>query len=95
MTFQPNDTPEFVADVQRRRSARMEAIDALSPDIRSLVHDYGYPTVKTCMDLGVTKAKHIRHLVETVLNEFSPTRGAFSIQGRRTQLDGDKGAPTP
>jgi len=91
MSFLDRHSPEFVAEVERRRVARMEAIDALPPDIRGLVHDYGYPTVKTCMDLGVTKAKHIRHLVETVLNEFSPTRGSFSIQGRRTQLDGDKG----
>lgn len=32
--------------------------------------------------VGVT-ARHIRHLVETVLDEFSPTRGSSSSQGLR------------
>jgi len=73
----------------------MKAIDSLPPDIRALVHEYGYTIVKTCLDLKITKAKHIRHLVETVLNEFSPTRGAYSIQGRRGRHDDEKLRITP
>lgn len=74
---------EFAVAVQERRIARMEAIDHLSAAHRELVHDYGYNIVKSFMSCGVTKARHIQHLVETVLDEFSPTRGTGSAQGVR------------
>jgi hypothetical protein len=77
--------PQEVVDA--KRSARMAAIDALPPDVRALVHDYGYTVVYTLQSLGITKAKHIRHVVETVLNEFSPTRGSYSSQGIRKDVD--------
>lgn len=69
--------------VDIKRANRMASIDKCSPEIRALVHDYGWTVVKTIMDLGVTKPTRIKHIVETVLNEFSPTRGAFSQQGIR------------
>lgn len=74
---------EFLAGVDARRANRMRAIDAMPAALRALVHEYGYAVVKTLRDVGVEKPKHIRHVVETVLNEFSPTRGAFSSQGTR------------
>lgn len=77
---------EFMAIITRRRTARMRTIDALPPDIRACVHDYGWTTVSAFLDIGVTKARHIRHLVDTVLNEFSPTRGSSSAQGIRAAL---------
>lgn len=69
------------ASHQQRREQRMARVDGLPPDIRALVHDYGLNVVQAHLDIGVTKAKHIRHLVETVINEFSPTRGSTSYQG--------------
>lgn len=65
----------------------MRKIDNLSPELRELVHSYGFTVVKSFMDVGVSKPKHIRHLVETVLDNFSPTRGTFSNQGVSTQLN--------
>jgi hypothetical protein len=76
-----------IVDVKRAR--RMADIDRLDPEMRALVHDYGYTVVKTISDLGVKKPKQIKHIVETVLNEFSPTRGAYSQQGIRTIQDED------
>lgn len=73
---------EFVEGFQNRRVARMNAIDQMAPELRSLVNEYGYNTVNAFVMCGVTKPKRIRHLVETVLDEFSPTRGSFSSQGR-------------
>ena len=73
---------EFQARVDKRRRNRMEAIDALPADVRDLVHEYGYNIIVACQNAGVKKAKHIRHLVETVLDEFSPTRGSSSSQGK-------------
>ena len=61
----------------------MERVDAMQPALRKLVHDYGLSVVQAFMDVGVRQPRHIRHLVETVLDEFSPTRGSSSAQGRR------------
>lgn len=72
-----------IEDVQRKRADRMGRIDKLAPDIRQLVHEYGFTVVDNFMMLGIVKAKHIRHLVECVLNEFSPTRGSYASQGIR------------
>lgn len=80
----------FQARVEKNRTARMEAIDALAPAMRELVHDYGWTVVNSFISCGVTKPKHLRHLVETVLDEFSPTRGARSSQGVRAWRDGVK-----
>ena len=77
------DSEEFLKKVQQRRISRMAEIDALPPDIRILTHEYGYNVVKAMLDIGVSKPRHIKHLVETILNEFSPTRGASSSQGAR------------
>jgi len=86
MSFQDTDTAEFVAKVQAKRRARMERIDDLPQAMRELVNVYGFTVVDTCMALGVTKPRHIRHLVERILDEFSPTRGSYSKQGVRTEV---------
>jgi N-methylhydantoinase B/oxoprolinase/acetone carboxylase alpha subunit len=69
--------------IDGKRSARMGAVDDLPADVRALVHEYGLNVVKSIMDCGVTRAARIRHIVETVLDEFSPTRGSKSAQGPR------------
>ena len=78
------DRAEFLEKVQARRVARMERVDAMPEDIRELVHEYGLTVVDAFLSCGVTKANRIRHLVETVLDEFSPTRGSRSSQGIRS-----------
>lgn len=85
-------TDEFQQIVDQRRRARMEKIDAQPQAIRELVHSYGWNVVNAFLTLGLKKPNHIRHLVETVLNEFSPTRGATSNQGvqRAPGLDPEK-----
>jgi len=80
------DPVEHQAFVDAKRAARMAQIDALPPATRDLVHEYGFTVVKPFLELGVTKPRHIRHLVETVLNEFSPTRGSFAHQGPKSVL---------
>ena len=67
--------------VQARRAKRMARVDSYPPEIRELIHDYGLSVVQAFLDCGVREQRHIRHLVEVVLNEFSPTRGSFSSQG--------------
>lgn len=84
MAMNDEENRAFVAG---KRGSRMHDIDKLPADIRLLIHEYGYTIVKTLMDCGVTKPNRIKHIVETVLNEFSPTRGTYSIQGIRKNID--------
>lgn len=91
MMNEPRDAPEFVDKVAQRRKARMTQIDRQPADVRALVHEYGWTVVNSFLLLGIKKAAHIKHLVETVLNEFSPTRGSYSSQGRRGDGDGVDG----
>lgn len=79
---------EFQERVQARRIARMEMIDKYPEEIRKLVHEYGWTVVHALIDCGVEKPNQIQHIVETILDEFSPTRGSFSAQGIRTEVDG-------
>lgn len=75
--------PEWLAEKRRNR---FDNIDSMSPELRSLVNDYGFNVVKSFIDLGIEKPRHIKHLVENVLNEFSPTRGSYSHQGLRVEV---------
>lgn len=81
------DSPEFIERISRNRAARMALVDKASPEMRALYNEYGTSLVGQFIQIGVTKPKHIRHLVERTLDEFSPTRGSFSIQGIRTQVE--------
>ena len=81
LRFTPEEHDAFVT---AKRQKRMAEIDRLPAATRELVHDYGWSVVNAFLSIGVTKPKHIKHLVETVLDEFSPTRGAFSSQGVRS-----------
>lgn len=86
MTETLRDPVEHQEFVDGKRRKRMDEIDRQPPAIRACVHEYGWSVVRACLDLGIREPRHIRHLVETVLNEFSPTRGSFASQGIRTQL---------
>lgn len=77
---------EHEAFVALKRQRRMANVDTLPKDVRLLVHEYGLNVVKAFRDLGITQPRHIRHLVETVLDEFSPTRGSYSQQGRTPRV---------
>lgn len=72
--------------VDEKRARRMAAVDRLPADIRHLVNEYGLNVVNSCLAVGVKKPKQIKHLVETILDEFSPTRGSYSSQGIRTEV---------
>lgn len=72
--------------IDQKRKARMDKIDAMSPELRALVYEYGFHIVDAFMCNGVTKPRRIRHLVEMVLDEFSPSRGSYAKQGIRTEV---------
>jgi len=70
--------------VDAKRARRMETVDAMTAEWRVLVHGYGFTIIDALLCCGVTKAKHARHIIETILNEMSATRGGFSSQGARS-----------
>jgi hypothetical protein len=72
--------------VDMKRGKRMARVDDMPPDLRALVNEYGLAVVDACMQNGVRKPRRIRHIVETVLDEFSPTRGSHSVQGLRKDV---------
>lgn len=74
--------------LEDRRKKRMDYVDSLPTEVRKLVNEYGLATVKSLLDIGVTKPCRIRHVVETVLDEFSPTRGSYSKQRNVGTYDG-------
>lgn len=80
------DTETFQQMVDRKRSNRMQRYDNLPKEVRELCQEYGFAVVDAFLSLGVSNPKHIRHLVELVLDEFSPTRGSKSQQGIRTEV---------
>jgi hypothetical protein len=77
---------EHQSFVDGKRQRRMASVDAMPAALRGCVHEYGLNVVKTLHDLGVKEPRHIRHIVETILDEFSPTRGTFATQGLRGAL---------
>lgn len=54
-----------------RRARKMNRIDALPAELKAVVHDFGWLTVKEFTECGVTSAKKIRHLIHIVLFEHS------------------------
>lgn len=71
--------------VQRAR-IRMDTIDKMPAELRACVHEYGFRIVADLAQLGISEPRHIRHIVETVLDEFSPTRCSSSAQGPSTRI---------
>lgn len=57
----------MVDDVHKAKiERRMARIDALPADVRAVVHDEGMTIVNAFLACGVRKAKHMRHLIDTV-----------------------------
>lgn len=53
-------------ECQDRRQKRMARVDAMKPDVRACVHDFGLTIVDACLAHGVTTGRGIRHIVQTV-----------------------------
>lgn len=53
------------AALERLRRS-MERVDAMTPEMRALVHEYGLSIVDAFLDLGIKKPNQIRHIINTV-----------------------------
>lgn len=73
-----------------RRRKKMERIDALPPAIKAVVHDFGWLTVKTLMDAGVTDGKQMRTVIKVLLMEHSHEfRSQHTPHRRAAQPNGE------
>lgn len=52
-----------------RARKRMARIDAMSAQMRELVHEYGLTIVDAFVQCGVKNPRHIRHLIQTVTDQ--------------------------
>lgn len=57
---------QFSQNLAEKRRKRMDRIDAMSPEMRALVNEFGLTIVDAFIAHGVTKPHAIRHLVNTV-----------------------------
>lgn len=58
-----------LSEIKRRAEDRFRVIDNLSPEVRAIVHEYGWAAVKCLMDLGVTTPLRLRHAIKTIRGE--------------------------
>ena len=72
----PND------EVLGRIRTRMDTIDAQPAEVRALVHEFGWACVNAFLLLGVSKAKHIRHLIEAVQQSAAFGDGGATLSRR-------------
>lgn len=70
--------------ISAKRRDQLVAVDALSPDLRRCVHEFGYPIVHACLNAGVTSADAIRVLVKEI---WGGARQQGQQSGARNTLD--------
>lgn len=56
-----------MASVVKVRDRALEAVDAMPPALRRCVHEFGYPAVAVCLQMGVNDPARIGQLVSTIL----------------------------
>lgn len=67
-------------EVERQRyfdrvKTRMEKVDAMSPEVRAVVHDWGLGIVQTFLDCGVKDPRHMRHIILRILEDTRGSQG--------------------
>lgn len=80
-----------------KRRAALDAVDHLPPELRALVHDFGWPLVQTFLACGVTKPGAIRHLI-TMCWQNAQGAGTERRRGMEAGIDAmllrEGGAPS-
>lgn len=67
-----------------KRINQVLAVDALSPELRQCVHEFGYPIVHACLNAGVSSPRAIRVLVSEI---WSGARQQGQKSDARNTLD--------
>lgn len=71
---------EEVYQLGAKRLKQLNEVDMMPGDLRACVHEFGYPIVKSCLDVGVREPRHIRQLVKEIWlggRQGSQTGGAL------------------
>lgn len=70
-----------VSDIAEGRLNRLRLTDAMSPDLRACVHEFGFPIVDACLQAGVSMAANIRQLVMEIWAGARQTGQAGGAEG--------------
>lgn len=75
-------------DGQQRAMARMARVDAMDPELREVVHDFGLTVVDAFLQQNIKSSRIIRHLIWQVL------RGSREV-GNRSGMERPRLQPWP
>lgn len=77
--------PNFNSKIVRIAQKRMAGVDALAPEHRALVHEYGDTVVKAFLQHGVTKPSTIKYLITMSRGYYPDGRNAVAPNPRPGQ----------
>jgi len=70
--------------ISAKRVDQLLAVDAMSPELRGCVHEFGLPIVHACLNAGVTTPRAIRRLVSEI---WGGARQQGQQSGARNTID--------
>lgn len=87
-----SEAPGYNSALATRAAKRMQRVDAMPPEYRSLVHEFGLEIVHEFLAHGVKKPSSIKHLIETVRGTYADGRPRFAVNqnagSKRNSLGG-------
>lgn len=66
------EAPDHNAAMAERAAKRMARVDAMGPELRKVVYEYGLELVQEFLNCGVKIPSRIAHLIDTVRHEDFP-----------------------
>lgn len=65
----PNPDPVDYEHAKRRAEKKFAIIDKLTPEVRAVIHEYGWEPVQLLMELGVKRAGRLLHIIRACRGE--------------------------
>jgi hypothetical protein len=79
----PEYAPNFNARTKAKAESRMGQMDAWSPELRALAHEFDFHVVNTFVGAGITKAPTIRNLILTARGINGSENGGMNYGNKR------------
>lgn len=79
----PGAPPAKSAAIVVKAARAFSEVDAMPPELRQCVHEFGYAIVNACLLAGVTKPNNIRHLVHEIWNGARQPEQKMAGSGQR------------
>lgn len=79
------EKPEYNSGTAERAQKRMARVDAMAPETRELVYEFGLEVVQEFLNHGVRSARSIRHLIGVARNEREDGMSFFRPNAGKNQ----------